>query len=131
MGYSCLRPDILRHTDILMKLAKNLETIISSLSTRYLVKKNYMRTFAVMWSPSPCSNTLEFWWTSFPLSANVITECPLLHYLWSADLPRSFSHMIVLIFIFSQYFISRFHPKEMSGVIPHGLYRDSLILTRK
>ena len=40
MGYSCLRPDILRKTDILMKLAKNLETIMSSLATRYLVQKS-------------------------------------------------------------------------------------------
>ena len=43
-----------------------------------LNKKNYKRTFALMWHRlSPCSHTFAFWWTRGPpLSANVIIEFP-------------------------------------------------------
>ena len=69
----------------------------------------------------------------------------ILHYLWLADISKSFSEMILSIFTFSQYFINsfcqclsfrniffnRFCPVEKCGVTPHCLYRDSLTLTRK
>ena len=33
-----------------------------------------------------------------------LTSHGILHYLWSEDLPKSFSQLIMSIFIFSQYF---------------------------
>ena len=51
----------------MIKLTKNLVTIVSSLSTRYSIKKVIMQTFALMWhSPSPCSQTFLFWWIPLP-----------------------------------------------------------------
>ena len=61
-----------------------------------------------------------------------LTNHGIAHYLWSTDLSKSFSQLIVSIFtflnqlliIFSQYFFNRFK------VIPHCLYRDSLTLRK-
>ena len=67
MRYSFLEQIFLRKTGILIKLTKNLITIVSSLWTRYSIKKNYMQTFALMWhSPSPCLHTFTFWWIPLP-----------------------------------------------------------------
>ena len=44
----------------------------------------------------------------------------LLHF-WSASLSKSFLQLIVLIFIFSQYFFNRFYPVEKCRVIPYCL----------
>ena len=46
--FSFFRTDILSKAGILMKLTKNLVTIVSSLWTRYSVRKIYMQTFALM-----------------------------------------------------------------------------------
>ena len=46
----------------------------------------------------------------------------------SADLSKSFFQLIVSMFIFSQYFSSRFYPVKKCGVNPHCLCRDSLTL---
>ena len=63
MRYSFLEQIFLRKTGILIKLTKNLITIVSSLWTRYSIKKIYMQTFALMWhSHSPCLHTFTFWW---------------------------------------------------------------------
>ena len=53
------------------------------------------------------------------------------YYLCSADQSKSFSQLIVLIFIFSQYFFNRFCPVEKYEVTPSGLYRDPLTLKDK
>ena len=53
----------------------------------------------------------------------------ILHYLWSEDLSKSFSELIMSILIFSQYFLNTFCPVEKCGVTPHCLYCDSLTLS--
>ena len=84
-----------------------------------------------------------------------LTSHRILHYLCSADLSKSFTQLIVSIFIFPQYFFSiecarwkklfsidcvntnlfslffliYFVWVEKCGITPHGLSRDSLILT--
>ena len=55
-----------------------------------------------------------------------ITSNNILHYLWSADLSKSFSQLIMLIFFFSQYFFNRYCPLERFRVTPYCSYRDSL-----
>ena len=49
-------------------------------------------------------------------------------YFWSADLSKSFSQLILPVFIFSQYFFNRFCPVKKFVVTPHFIYRDSLTL---
>ena len=58
------------------------------------------------------------------------------HYLWSADLFKSFSQLILSILTFLNQYLSflnilfnRFYPMEKCGIIPHCLHRDSLTLT--
>ena len=49
----------------------------------------------------------------------------ILHYLWSADLSKSFYQLIMSLFIFSQYFFfNRFCSVEKCEVTLHCLYRD-------
>ena len=72
---SCFRTDILRKTNILMKLKSNLVSIVRSLRTSHSIKKIYMGTFPLTWHPSsPCLHMFAFWWTPYPLSINVIIE---------------------------------------------------------
>ena len=59
-----------------------------------------------------------------------LTSHRILHYSWSADLSKSFSQLIMAIFIFFQYFFfNRFCPVERCGVTPHCVYHDSLTLS--
>ena len=58
-----------------------------------------------------------------------LTIHSILHYLWSEDLSKSFSELIMSILIFSQYFLNTFCPVEKCGVTPHCLYCDSLTLS--
>ena len=61
-----------------------------------------------------------------------LTSHGILHYLWSADLSKGFSQLIMSIFMFSKYFLNRICLTEKCGVTPHCLYRDWLTLnTRK
>ena len=53
--YSFLRTDILSKTG-------NLVTIVSSLWSRFLIKKIYMLTFIDVTFPSLCLNMFAFWW---------------------------------------------------------------------
>ena len=48
-----------------------------------------------------------------------LTIHSILHYLWSEDLSKSFSELIMSILIFSQYFLNTFCPVEKCGVTPH------------
>ena len=43
------------------------------------------------------------------------------------DESKSFSQLVVSIFIFCRYFFKRFWPVEKCGVTPHCLYRDLFI----
>ena len=52
---------------------------------------------------------------------------PLLHYLWLADLSKSF---FVNIYLFSIFFSIDFTRWENVGLPPHCLYRDSLTLNK-
>ena len=56
-----------------------------------------------------------------------LTSHCVLHYLSSVDLSKSFSQLIVTIFIFSQIFHNFFRVKKCS-VTQYCLYRDSLTL---
>ena len=51
--------------------------------------------------------------------------CGILHYLWSADLSKSFSLLMASIFI-SKNFFNRFCPVEKCGATPRCVYLDSL-----
>ena len=50
----------------------------------------------------------------------------ILHYSWSGDISKSFSQLIMSIFIFSQYVFNRFSIEffsiEKSGQLPHIAY---------
>ena len=43
----------------------------------------------------------------------------ILHYLWSVDLLKHFSQLIVSTFIFSQYFFSKYFALWESVVLPY------------
>ena len=62
-----------------------------------------------------------------------LTSHDIMHYLWSADLSKSFSQLIVSIDCVNTHlfpiFFNRFYWVEKCGLPPHCLYRDSLILT--
>ena len=49
-------------------------------------------------------------------------ESQVFHYLWSANLSKSFSQMIMSIFIFSQYFFSIDFSGWESVGLPHIAY---------
>ena len=57
-----------------------------------------------------------------------VSESPYTTFLWSADLSKNFSQLIMSIFIFSQYFFNRFCIVEKCGFNPHCLYHDSWIM---
>ena len=52
-----------------------------------------------------------------------------LHYLWSVDLSKRFSRLILSNFIFSQYFLQYLRMGEKCGVAARILYRDSWTFT--
>ena len=68
-----------------------------------------------------------------------LTSHSRLHYFWSADLSKSFSHYVNIYFFsinsfcqffsFLNIFFNRFCQVKKCGVTPHCLYSDSLTLT--
>ena len=134
--YVCDHKSLITRLERILNLFELFSILISSLTKGIDFSKQGQKL----------KNSILFYLFLTDFSTLNLTSHGIMHYLRSADLPKSFSQLIVSILIFSRYFftrflswlcqylffvitfLTRFCRAEKCAVTSHCRYRDSLTL---